>query len=165
MSNKGPVGFQRMTSLFMNIFIGIVLGSVFLFLSHDVSVMQVDEIVRTFVQSLIMSIPVGYAVGDFLPTMEWGQKIARRLRVTSKPARHLVVSLTLAVVNVTIILTLCMFIALLANMSVVDVLAIISALWLPAVLAGFVAIFALLPGAQKIAAKISGFSPESAHSC
>ena len=50
-------------------------------------------------------------------------------------------------------------------MSVVDVLAIISALWLPAVLAGFVAIFALLPVAQKIAAKISGFSPESAHSC
>lgn len=164
MSNKGPVGFQRMTSLFMNIFIGIVLGCVFLFLSHDVSAMQASEIARTFIQSLVMSIPVGYAVGDFLPAMEWGQKLAKRLHATSGVAMHLVISLTLAFVNVTVILTLCMFIALLASMNALDVLAVIGTLWLPAVLAGFAAIFALLPVAQKIASKISGFNPRPVQS-
>ena len=121
--------------------------------------MQANEIARVFIQSLIMSIPVGYAVGDFLPSMEWGQRIAERLHATSRFARHLVISLTLAIVNITVILTLCMLIALLANMNVVDVIAIIGTLWAPAVLAGFVAILALLPVAQKLASKVSGFSP------
>lgn len=146
----------------MNIFIGLVLGCVFLFLSHDVSAMTVDELSRTFLQSLIMSIPVGYAVGDFLPSMAWGQKLAVLVHAKSRFANHLVISLTLAFVNVTIILSMCMFIALLANMGVMDVLAIIGMLWAPAVVSGFVAIFVLLPVAQKIASKISGFDPSTA---
>lgn len=162
MSNKGLIGFQRLTSLFMNIFIGLVLGCVFLLLSHDVSTMTIDELTRTFLQSLIMSIPVGYAVGDFLPSMVWGQKLAALVRAKGRFANHLVVSLTLALVNVTIILTMCMLIALLANMGFMDVFAIIGMLWVPAVISGFVAIFALLPVAQKIASKISGFNPSAA---
>lgn len=159
MPSKGPIGFQRMTSLFMNVFIGVVLGCVFLFLSHDVGAMNMDEIVRAFCQSLIMSIPVGYAVGDFLPTMAWGQKLASTLHADGKFSSHFVVSLTLAVVNVTVILTVCMFIALLANVGVAEVLNVIAALWAPAVGFGFVAIFALLPVAQRMAARISGFDP------
>lgn len=148
-----------MTKLLMNIFIGLVLGCVFLFLSHDVTSMAMDEIARTFCQSLVMSIPVGYAVGDFLPTMAWGQKLAAALHATGRLASHLVVSLTLAVVNVTVILTACMFIVMLASTSVGDVLGIVAMLWAPAVASGFLAIFALLPVAQGLATKISGFDP------
>lgn len=162
MPYKGAIGFQRMTNLMMNVFIGIVLGCVFLFMSHDVGSMTAGEIARTFCQSLIMSIPVGYAVGDFLPTMKWAQKLVEKLHVGGKLARHFLICMTLALVNVTVILVVCMFIVLLANVGVADVLKVVASLWLPAVVAGFVAIFVLLPVAQKLASKISEFDPLTA---
>lgn len=150
-----------MTNLFMNVFIGIVLGCVLLFLSHDVGSMSAGEVARTFFQSLVMSIPVGYAVGDFLPTIDWGRRVAKMLHADGRLASHLAVSLTLAVVNVTVILTVCMLIVLIANVGIAEVLKVVAALWLPAVASGFVAIFALLPVAQRLASKASGYVPDA----
>lgn len=161
MPNKGPVGFARFTSLFMNLVIGIVLGVLFLFLTHDLGTMPPDEIARCFCQSLIMSVLVGYAAADFLPSMQIAQRICDSFKVKSSAARHLITSTVLALVNITVILTLCMFIALLAIMSPSDVIAIIVSLWVPAVVVGFLAILVFLPLAQWLAAKISGFSPAS----
>lgn len=161
MPSKGPIGFQRMTSLFMNVFIGIVLGCVFLFLSNDVATMSAGEVARTFFRSLVMSIPVGYAVGDFLPTIDWGHRLTKMLHVNGRLAGHMVVSLTLAVVNVTAILTVCMLIVLVASVGIAEVLKVVVALWLPAVASGFVAIFVLLPVAQRLASKASGYVPDT----
>lgn len=162
MPYKGPIGYARITSLIMNVFIGIVLGTLFLVLTNDVSTMSPDEIARAFAQSLIMSVLVGYAAGDFLPTMGIAQRIADAVGAKSRLLRHFITSVTLAIINITVILTLCMLIALLAIMPLMGVLDVIVSLWVPAIGIGFVAIFALLPVAQWIATRTSGFDPEAA---
>ena len=160
MPYKGPIGYARITSLMMNVFIGLVLGTLFLALTHDMATMSADEMIRAFCQSLIMSVLVGYAVGDFLPTMSIADRINNSLKLKSRLARHFVTSVTLSIINVTIILTLCMVIALLAVMPLIGVVEVIISLWAPAVGVGFVAIFALLPVAQAVATKASGFDPD-----
>lgn len=162
MPYKGPIGFARITSLMMNIFIGLVLGALFLVLTHDLAAMSTDEIIRSFCQSLIMSVLVGYAAGDFLPTMSVANKIANALHAKSSLLRHFITSLTLAIINITVILTLCMLIALLAVMPLIGVVQVIISLWPPAVGIGFVAIFATLPVAQMVATRASGFNPKEA---
>lgn len=161
MNNKGPIGFARFTSLFMSVFIGIVLGIVLLVLGQDVSAMSPEQIVLSIVQSLAMSIPIGYAVSDFLPSMQIGERLADAIGAKSV-ARHLVVSLVLGVVNITIILALCMIIVFLAGAGFSGAFGAFASLWLPAVIAGTIAIAVTLPLAKKIASAISGFSPAEA---
>lgn len=62
--------------------------------------------------------------------------------------------------NITVILTFCMLVMLLAVMPFMGVLQVVASLWPPAIGVGFISIFALLPVAQKVAARVSGFNPQ-----
>lgn len=157
MPYKGLLGFKRMTNLFMNLFMGLVLGIVLLFLINDVSTMNAQSTARTYVQSLIMSVFVGYALGDFIPALDIGRQCAGRLHMKRGWSKHLVMSFIVAVINVTLILCICMIIVLFREGGIDAVAMMIVQTWLPAVLAGFVAISVFLPLAMKMAAAISGF--------
>jgi len=159
MPSKGPIGFARITSLMMNVFIGIVLGIVLLVLTSDVSAMSPSDIARSFFQSLVMSVLVGYAVGDFVPSMQLAQLTARKLKARGF-LRHLVVSFMLGLVNVSIILSICMFIVLVKDAGIIGVVMAVVSLWPCAVGSGIVAIVLFLPLSQRIASKVSGFTPE-----
>lgn len=159
MPNKGPIGYARITSLMMNVFIGIVLGIVLLVLTSDVSAMPLCDITRSFSQSLVMSMLVGYAVGDFLPSMQLAQLAARKIRARGL-LRHVTISTVLGLVNITAILSICMFIVLVKDAGIAGVAMAVVSLWPCAASSGIVAIVLFLPLSQRIAAKVSGFTPE-----
>ena len=110
MSFKGEVGFARMTNLMMNVFIGIVLGMTFLFVTNDVAMTPAATLAISFAQAFVLSVCVGYAMGDIVPTLGLAQRICGALGLKSGLLRHLVTCAVLDVVNVSIILCLCMFI-------------------------------------------------------
>lgn len=159
MPNNGPIGYARITNFMMNVFIGIVLGIVLLALTSDLSSTSLQDIVRSFSQSLVMSVLVGYAVGDYLPTMQLAQALAEKMKVVGV-LRHVVIGFVLGLVNVTVILSVCMFTVLVKEVGIAGVAAAIVSLWPWAVGSGIVSIILFLPLSQRIAAKVSDFTPE-----
>lgn len=160
MPYDGPIGFARITSLIMNVFVGVVLGLVFMVLTYDPSSASAGSLARGFLQSLVMSVPVGYAISDFVPSMRIANSVADALRLKRGLLRHCVTCCIFGTANVTLIFSSCMTIMLLKDAGVMGVANAIAAMWAPAVASGVVAIILLLPVAQGVASRVSGFSPE-----
>lgn len=159
MSFKGEVGFARMTNLMMNIFIGIVLGVTFLFVTNNVAMTPAATLAISFVQAFVLSVCVGYAMGDIIPTLGLAQRICGALGLKSGLLRHLVTCAVLDVVNVSIILCLCMFINIVKDGGIATAVAVIAQLWPIAMLAGFVGIACTLKAAMAIGSLVSGYRP------
>ena len=96
MPYKGEIGFARLTNLMMNVFIGLVLGLTFLFVANDVSTTSTQELAIGFLQAFVLSVCVGYAMGDIIPTLGIAQKVCDALGLQSGFMRHLVTSLILS---------------------------------------------------------------------
>lgn len=162
MSFKGEVGFARMTNLMMNVFIGIVLGMTFLFVTNDVAMTPAATLAISFAQAFVLSVCVGYAMGDIIPTLGIAQKVCDALGLQSGFMRHLVTSLILSLVNVTVILCLCMFINIVKEGGFGVVCQVVVQLWPIAIAAGFLGIACTLKLAMAIASRLSGFDPSMA---
>lgn len=91
--------------------------------------------------------------------MQLAQMTASKLKARGL-LRHLVVSLVLGLVNVSVISSICMFIVLVKDAGVTGVAMAVASLLPCAVGSGIVAIILFLPLSQHIAAKVSGFTPE-----
>ena len=159
MSFKGPVGFARMTNLMMNVFIGIVLGATFLVVTNDLSSTPLSQLVANFLQAFVLSVCVGYALGDILPSMSLAQAACAKLNLKSGIASHLLMSLILDLINVSCILWVCMFINLFLTGGMGFVASVVVKLWPIALASGFVGIAATLKLAMTIASAASGFNP------
>ena len=162
MPYKGEIGFVRLTNLMMNVFIGLVLGLTFLFVANDVSTTSTQELAIGFLQAFVLSVCVGYAMGDIIPTLGIAQKVCDALGLQSGFMRHLVTSLILSLVNVTVILCLCMFINIVKEGGFGVVCQVVVQLWPIAIAAGFLGIACTLKLAMAIASRLSGFDPSMA---
>lgn len=157
MPYTGEIGFARMTNLMMNVFIGIVLGLTFLFVTNDVASTPPLDLAMSFVQAFVLSVCVGYAMGDMIPTLNIANKLCAKLGLKQGLVSHLLTSLVLDVVNVSVILCFCMFINIVKEGGFGMVCQVVASLWPIAMVAGFVGIACTLKLAMAIGARISGF--------
>ncbi|WP_234122553.1 hypothetical protein [Clostridium hydrogenum] len=133
----------------MNLIIGIVMTTVALNLLHAVSLIA-------FFQNVILSLGIGYLVGDLLPAVAWGDKLANALGCKNKFLRHLVSSLVIGFCLITVISLICQFIAFGTGMMPI---------WLKCIpyfyVFGTLAILIAIPIVLKIAILLTGFNPEN----
>lgn len=139
--------FGAIINLFMNIIVGIILAFTALKLMNALSPMA-------FIQSFIMSLAVGYFVGDLLPAVEWGNKLADVVAGKNAFMRHLVSSVVLGFCLVIAISLICQFISFGTKMLPIWLLCI------PYFLVfGTLAIFIFVPIITKLAIILTGFDP------
>lgn len=131
--------FGTIMNLGMNTVLGVVLTSVALTLLNVLTPLA-------FIQNFILSLAMGFLVGDLMPAPVWGEKLADALGCKGKFMRHLIVTIVISLLMVTVISLLCQFISFGTKMMPI---------WLKCIpyLLGFgsVAIFIALPIVLKIA--------------
>lgn len=131
--------FGTIMSLGMNAVLGVVLTSVALKLLNAL-------IPLVFIQNFILSLAIGFLVGELIPAPALGEKLADALGCKGKFMRHLISTIVISLLMVTIISFLCQFISFGNKMMPI---------WLKCIpyLLGFgtVAIFIALPIVLKIA--------------
>lgn len=96
--------FGRIVNFLINIALGIVLVSVGLLLADNVHPM-------IFMQSLAVSIGVGYTICDLIPSPMWGEKLAHQLGLRNKLLFHLFSIAVGGAVLITCISFFCQFVA------------------------------------------------------
>ncbi|PJI09169.1 MULTISPECIES: hypothetical protein [Clostridium] len=96
--------FGTIMNLGMNAILGVVLTSVALTLLNAL-------IPLVFIQNFILSLAIGFFVGDLIPAPALGEKLADALGCKGKFMRHLISTIVISLLMVTIISFLCQFIS------------------------------------------------------
>lgn len=158
---KGPGGYGRVVNGIMNIIMCAILSLYVLWTVQNVPGNETLPILTPigFFVSFVTSFCVGEFVGDHIPALAWGQKLADALHIKSGIGRHFVSVLILAVVMVGSISFICTWIN---NIQQVGWDGTVAA-WLMVLpfllVSGYVVELISLPLAMKAAAAISGFDP------
>jgi hypothetical protein len=162
---KGPAGFGRIVNGIMNIIMCSVLSFYVLWTMQNIPGNEALPILTPigFFVSLVTSFCVGEFVGDHVPAMAWGTKLAHAMHIKNRVAVHLIAVVILAIVMVTSISFVCTWIN---NVQTPGGMGAVIASWLmvyPVLLgAGYVVLAAFLPPVMKMATAVSGFDPTKA---
>ena len=161
---KGPGGFGRIVNGIMNLIMCAVLSAYVLFTVQNIPGNEALPIFTPlgFFVSWVDSFCVGMFIGDFVPGLAWGNKLADALHAKGKAARHFISVAVLAFGMITSISFVCTWIN---NVQVGGMAAVIAS-WrmvYPFLLvSGYVIELISLPLAMKAAKAISGFDPAAA---
>lgn len=165
MTFKGPGGFGRIVNCIMNIVMCAILSFYVLWTVQNAPGNEQLPILTPlgFFVSFVESFCVGMFVGDFVPALSWGQKLAGTMKAKGIVS-HFISVAVLAFVMITAISFICTW---LNNVQTGGMLGTVTS-WLavyPVLLgAGYVAQLVTLPLAMKAATAISGFNPKAAPS-
>lgn len=161
---KGPGGFGRIVNGIMNLIMCAVLSAYVLFTVQNIPGNEALPIFTPlgFFVSWVDSFCVGMFIGDFVPGLAWGNKLADALHATGKVARHFISVAVLAFVMITSISFVCTW---MNNVQVGGMAAVIAS-WTMVypflLVSGYVIELISLPLAMKAAKAISGFDPAAA---
>lgn len=160
---KGPGGFGRIVNCIMNIIMCLLLSLYVLWTVQNIPGNEALPILTplALLVEFVKSFAVGMFIGDFIPALGWGQKLAGALKLKGVAAYFVSVAV-LCFVMVTCISFICTWIANVQTAGMAGVWAS----WLmvyPVLLGGgyIVQLISLKP-AMKAAAAISGFDPAAA---
>lgn len=163
MTFKGPGGFGRIVNGIENLILCALLSFYVLWTVQNLSGNEMLPILTPlgFFVSWVLSFCVGMFIGDFIPALAWGQKLAAALHIKNKVAVHFVSVAVLAFVMITLISFICTWINNVQQAGMEGVVAS----WLmvyPVLLAGgYVVQLVTLPPVMKLATAISGFDPNA----
>lgn len=158
---KGPAGFGRVVNAVMNVIMCSILSFYVLWTVQNIPGNEALPILTPlgFFVSLVESFCVGMLVGDFLPALSWGQRLAKALHAKGRIGSHFISVFVLALVMITSISFVCTW---LNNVQTAGMAGTWEA-WLMVypflLVSGYVVELISLPLAFKIAAAISGFDP------
>ena len=109
---KGPSGFGRIVNGVMNIIMCAILSIYVLWTVQNLPGNEALPIFTPlgFLVSFVTSFCVGEFVGDHVPGLAWGQKLAGALGVKSKVGVHFISVAVLALVMITSISFICTWI-------------------------------------------------------
>ncbi len=160
---KGPGGYGRIVNGVMNIVMCAILSIYVLWTVQNIPGNEALPILTPigFFVSFVTSFCVGEFVGDHVPALAWGQKLADAMHVKNRVGRHFISVLILAVVMIGCISFICTWIN---NIQQVGWDGTVAAWWMvfPFLLvSGYVVELIMLPIAMKMAAAISGFDPNN----
>lgn len=162
---KGPAGFGLMMNVTMNLILGLVLTAVILMTIQNLPGNEALPILTpaSYFAGVVQAAIVGVFVGDLLPALQWGQKLAGALHVKNKVGAHFIASLVLAFVMATCISFICMFL----NNFQTGGIGMVVGMWLMiypiALVCAYPIVLITLPLVMKAAVSISDFDPAKAH--
>jgi hypothetical protein len=164
MTFKGPIGFGRIVNICMNIVMCAALSFYVLFTVQNIPGNEMLPILTPlgFFVSFVQSFAVGMTVGDLVPAIAWGNKLAAAMRVTNRVATHLISVVVLALVMVTSISFICTWLTNVQTMGMEGVMASWLMVYPVLLVGGYVILATFLIPAMKLAAAISGFDPAKA---
>lgn len=159
---RGPESFGRWMNLLMNIFINIVLNiSIPLIIEGITGAVGLLTPIG-FIQGCLMGILFGYAIGDLVPALIWGGKVADLLKISNGLLRHMVSSAVLAGVLVALMLFSISFVNNVATGGMARVIGFFTMVYPGALVSAFIAIVLTMPIAEKLTVILSGFDPKTA---
>lgn len=160
---KGPAGFGRVIGIVLNTVMCAILSIYVLWVVQNIPGNENLPILTPlgFLVSFIESFAVGYIVGDLIPALSWGQKLAGAIKAKGLAA-HFVSVAILALVMVTCISFICMFTTNVQTLGMAGVIGLWSMIYPVLLIAGYIALLISVPIAMKIAKAVSGFDPTAA---
>ena len=163
---KGPSGFGRIVNGVMNIIMCAILSIYVLWTVQNLPGNEALPIFTPlgFLVSFVTSFCVGEFVGDHVPGLAWGQKLAGALGVKSKVGVHFISVAVLALVMITSISFICTWINNIQGAGWDGTFAAWIMVYPFLLASGYVVELIMLPLAMKMAAAISGFDPSKAPS-
>ncbi len=161
---KGPAGFGRIVGIVLNTVMCILLSLYVLWVIQNIPGNEALPILTPlgFFVCFIESFAIGYIVGDLIPALTWGQKLAGAIKAKGLVA-HFVSVAVLAFVMVTCISFICMFTANVQSLGMAGVIGLWTMIYPVLLIAGYVALLISVPIAIRIAKAVSGFDPAAAH--
>ena len=159
---KGPAWYGRIVNGFMNLIMCALLSAYVLWVNQNIPGNEALPIFTPlgFAVSLVMSFCVGMFVGDWVPALNWGKKLAAALHIKNKVAVHFVSVLILALVMVTSISFICTWINTVQTGGMEGTMAGWTMVYPFLIVSGYVVELICLPIAFKLATAISGFDPD-----
>lgn len=164
MTFKGPGGFGRIVNGIMNIVMCALLSFYVLWTVQHIPGNETLPILTPlgFFVSFVESFCVGMLIGDFVPALGWGRKLAASLKIKNRIAVHFVSVAVLAFVMITSISFICTWLNNVQTTGMAGTWASWTMVYPVLLIAGYIAQLATLPLAMKIASAISGFDPAAA---
>lgn len=161
---KGPGGFGRIVNGVMNIIMCAILSLYVLWTVQNIPGNEALPILTPlgFFVSFVTSFCVGEFVGDHVPALAWGQKLAAALGVKNKIAVHFISVFILAFVMITSISYICTWINNVQQTGWDGTFAAWIMVYPFLLGSGYVVELISLPLVMKLAAAVSGFDPAAA---
>lgn len=158
---KGPGGFGRIVNGVMNIIMCAILSFYVLWTVQNIPGNEGLPILTPlgFFVSWIESFCVGMFIGDFVPGLAWGQKLAGALHIKNGIAAHCVSVLVLAFVMITSISFICTWLNNVQAGGMAGVWASWTMVYPFLIVCGYVVEVLTLKPIMKLATAISGFDP------
>lgn len=158
---KGPGGFGRVVNIGMCVIMCIALSLIILMTLQGLPGNETVPIFTAlgFGVSAVMSFSIGYVVGDLFPALVWGQKLCKALGIKNKIVTHIISSLILALILITLVSIACVWMTNIQSQGLEASIGIWTIVYPPLLGGGFLIILVTLPFVMKIASMISGFDP------
>lgn len=161
---KGPVWFGRWVNCIMNILMCALLATYVLWTVQHVPGNESLPILTplSWFVSFIDSFFIGMFIGDWIPALNWGNKLADALKLKGGFLRHIVSVAVLAVVMITCVSFLACYISNIQTLGWEGFVGTWTMVYPVLLILGFVLEAITLPLAFKMATAISGFDPAKA---
>ena len=158
---KGPVWFGRWVNCLMNLVMCAVLSAYVLWTVQNIPGNEALPIFTplSFFVSWVDSFCVGMFIGDWIPGLAWGNKLADALHVKNRIGRHFISVAILAFVMITSISFICTWINNVSSSGMAGVIASWTMVYPFLICSGYIIELICLPISFKIATAISGFDP------
>lgn len=150
---KGEAGFAKLTNMFMNLFLGILVSTVVLRISQNLTPINLF-------QGAVLAFCVGYTVGDLVPVMSWGYRLAAALNIKNKIGHYFIVAVVLGASIGFFLCIILGFINVVTVAGFTGVLDFIVHFMAIIVAVASVLVLILLYPVMRLTAFISGFSPD-----
>ncbi len=163
MTFKGPGGFGRIVNGVMNLIMCAILSFYVLWTVQGLPGNEALPILTPlgFFVSWVLSFCVGMFIGDFIPALAWGQKLAAALHVKNRVAAHFISVAVLAFFMITLISFICTWINNVQQTGMEGVWAAWLMVYPFLLVCGYVVQLITLPLIMKLATAISGFDPSA----
>ena len=164
MTFKGPGGFGRIVNGVMNIIMCAILSFYVLWTVQNLPGNEALPILTPlgYFVSWIESFCVGMFIGDFVPGLAWGQKLAAALKIKNGIAVHFVSVFVLAFVMITSISFICTWLNNVQAGGMAGTIAAWTMVYPFLLVCGYIVQLITLKPIMKLATAISGFDPAAA---